>query len=184
MALLPPAQAPGALFSAAATFTSLVLPDGAVHIWSAPLDLPSELMPHFESLLSPGEIARADRFVFEKTRRHFIAGRGLLRSILSWYAGRQAGELEFEYGPYGKPALAESCEGAWLRFNVSHSRDRALYALARGREVGVDVEYMRTDLEYEGIAKRFFSPRESAVLRALPKSQRCEAFFNCWTRKE
>ncbi|MDQ5822907.1 MAG: 4'-phosphopantetheinyl transferase superfamily protein [Chloroflexota bacterium] len=153
-------------------------------MWSAPLDQPTEVLRHFESLLSPDEVARAERFVFDKTRRHFIAARGLLRSILGWYAGRKAGELEFAYGAYGKPALAERHEGAWLRFNVSHSQDLVLYAIARDREVGVDLEYMRANLQYEAIAKRFFSPRESEVLRALPEAQRCAAFFNCWTRKE
>lgn len=186
MAPLPPEQAQGAPNLAPTTSTSspFVLPEGAVHVWSAPLDQPAEVLRHFEGLLSPDEVARAERFVFDKTRRHFIAGRGLLRSILSWYAGRKAGELEFAYGAYGKPALAVSCEGDWLRFNVSHSQDLALYAITRDREIGVDLEYMRADLEYEEIAKRFFSPRESAVLRTLPEAQRCAAFFNCWTRKE
>lgn len=186
MVSLPPEQAQWARGPAPGAFSSssLSLQEGVVHVWSARLDLPTEVIRQFEELLSPDEAARARRFVFEKTSRRFIAGRGLLRSILGWYAGRHPAELEFEYGPYGKPTLPEKGEGAWLRFNVSHSEGLALYAVAHKREVGVDVEYIRANLEYERIAARFFSHNESAALRALPEAQRCEAFFNCWTRKE
>ena len=69
-------------------------------------------------------------------------------------------------------------------FNLSHSHGIALYALTRGREIGVDIEYFRPDVEAGKLAERFFSPREAAVLRALPEHLRREGFFNCWTRKE
>jgi 4'-phosphopantetheinyl transferase len=71
-----------------------------------------------------------------------------------------------------------------LRFNLSHAHERALYAFARGAEIGVDVEYVRQDFACEEIARRFFSPREVADFCSLPKSQRALAFFHCWTRKE
>ena len=38
--------------------------------------------------------------------------------------------------------------------------------------------------DMEQVAARFFSTRENAALQALPDSQKLEAFFNCWTRKE
>ncbi len=71
-----------------------------------------------------------------------------------------------------------------IRFNISHSRGVALYAVTCGREVGIDLEYMRSDLEVEQIAGRFFSRREIATLHALPAALRRYAFFLCWTRKE
>jgi phosphopantetheine--protein transferase-like protein len=71
-----------------------------------------------------------------------------------------------------------------LRFNVSHSDGLALYAIARGREVGVDVEQLRELPRAERIAERFFSTEETAALKAEPAERRVEAFFTCWTRKE
>jgi len=71
-----------------------------------------------------------------------------------------------------------------LRFNLAHSHRLALCAVTRGREVGIDLEYVRADLADERIAERFFSTREVAALRAVPKGARLQAFFNCWTRKE
>jgi 4'-phosphopantetheinyl transferase len=48
----------------------------------------------------------------------------------------------------------------------------------------VDVERIRPDVASEKIAKRFFSPREAAMLCRLPGEIQQEAFFACWTRKE
>lgn len=67
---------------------------------------------------------------------------------------------------------------------MSHSCDVALIAVARDREVGVDVERLRDGVDLEGIARRFFSPTEVSALLALPQHHRQEAFFSCWTRKE
>jgi 4'-phosphopantetheinyl transferase len=88
------------------------------------------------------------------------------------------------YGPQGKPRLAGQNESARLCFNVTHSHSLALYAIVRERPVGVDIERVRADLEFEEMADRFFSPAEVAELRALPAEEQVDAFFRCWTRKE
>ena len=92
--------------------------------------------------------------------------------------------LRFTYGPRGKPALATDMGAVSLRFNVSHSHGLALYAMTRGRELGVDVERIRPEIVQEQVAERFFSPREVTTLRALPVPLQATAFFACWTRKE
>ena len=74
--------------------------------------------------------------------------------------------------------------GDAIRFNVSHSHGIALYAVTRGREVGIDLERIRSDLAVAEIAERFFSRREIAMLRTLPIEAQRQAFFRCWTRKE
>ncbi|MFN8596428.1 MAG: 4'-phosphopantetheinyl transferase superfamily protein [Anaerolineae bacterium] len=156
-----------------------------VHVWRSLLDLPGEYVDRLAATLSAAERARADRFYFEPDRRHFIAAHGILRLILSRYLiDRRPAELRFIYNTYGKPALERAANDLDLSFSVSHSHDLAVYAITRGREVGIDVEYIRPDLAEERIAERFFAPGEVAVLRQLPKSSQPEAFFACWTRKE
>jgi 4'-phosphopantetheinyl transferase len=155
------------------------------HVWLASLDRTEGELRVLALTLSPDEKTRAERFHFPRDRDHFVAGRGLLRILLAGYTGQAPGDLHFTTNRYGKPQLAAPAEAPHpLRFNVSHSRDVALYAVARGREVGVDVEWMGRDLDFEGLAARFFSPRESAALGALPPDARRGAFFACWTRKE
>ena len=162
----------------------LTVSSNEVHVWRASLDLPVSCVQSLQHTLAADELSRAERFYFQKDRQHFIVTRGLLRAILSRYLDIEPGQLRFCYSPYGKPALATTPGQETPSFNVSHSHGLALYAVTRGREIGIDLERVRADLDCEQIAARFFSPRENAVLRALPAKLKPEAFFNCWTRKE
>jgi surfactin synthase thioesterase subunit/phosphopantetheinyl transferase len=153
-----------------------------VHIWRAPLEQAPECLEVLERTLSADELHRADRFHFPRDRRHFVAARGTLRTLVGRYLGREPGAIQFAYSPQGKPMLGPEADG--LRFNLTHSHGLALVALARGREVGVDLEKVRADFDGERLADRFFSAQETAQLRSLPAPRRREAFFRCWTRKE
>jgi 4'-phosphopantetheinyl transferase len=152
-----------------------------VHVWQASLDEPARAVNALAATLSPDERARAERYCFERDRHRFIACRALLRAILARYTGRRPAELRFHYGPLGKPSLPAADDPS---FNVSHSDGLAVYALARGRAVGVDVERIRPVAGADRIAERFFSEPERQALRAVPTARKLEAFFTCWTRKE
>jgi 4'-phosphopantetheinyl transferase len=154
-----------------------------VHVWQVSLDRPDSSVRRLARLLSPDEGARAKRFVIDRVRRRFVVCRGVLRLILGRYTGAAPGQLRFTYGAHGKPALAPG-PGGEVCFNVSHSDGLALYAVARGREIGVDVERLRPLPGAERIAERFFSIPEQAALQALPAERKLEAFYTCWTRKE
>jgi len=167
-----------------APLEELALPHDEVHLWVAALDQIGRQVRRFTCMLSDDERLRASRFHFEPDRQHFIAGRSLLRLILGAYLGVAPSRLEFCYGEYGKPALAAAFGGNELQFNLSHSRGLALYALSRGRRIGVDVEYVRAIPEAEQITRHLFSTRERAAFLSLPLAQRTIAFLNCWTRKE
>ena len=155
-----------------------------VHVWRAALDRTPPQTQDFHRHLAADERARAARLYFDRDRDRFIAGRGILRDILGRYLNRAPESLSFDYGPYGKPALAAEPGGISIRFNVSHSQGLGLYAVTRAGEVGVDLEQIRPKLAIAEIAERFFSPREVATLRTLPAVEQRLAFFRCWTRKE
>jgi 4'-phosphopantetheinyl transferase len=162
----------------------VALAGGEVHVWGAVLDQPPSQVLRLAHTLSADEHARADRYFFARDRQHYIVGRGLLRAILGRYLGSEPARLRFAYSSHGKPSLAEPSGGGILHFNVSHSKGLGLYAVARDRQIGVDLERVRPLPDAAQLAERFFSPREYAALRALPAHMRHEAFFNCWTRKE
>lgn len=156
-----------------------------VHVWSASLRLGAAAIAALRDTLAPDERARADRFHFRRHREEFTAARGLLRAILARYLALAPERVRFDYRAHGKPALAQDLDaGSGLRFNLSHAGGVALYAIARDREIGVDVERIRPDAATLDIAERFFAPAEVAALRRVPDVHRAEAFFNCWTRKE
>lgn len=156
----------------------------SVHVWLAALTLPAADLQQLEAILSQDESLHAQRFRFERDRCRFIAARGMLRMLIARYLQVAPSTLQFTSGPYGKPALSPRSGGDLLRFNLSHSQDVALYAIAWGREVGVDIEYMRPLDDMESIARHFFSPQEQAALHSLPAALQQQGFYQCWTRKE
>ncbi len=161
-----------------------LLGNDEVHVWRAALDVPTTQVQAYARLLASDERARAAKFRFERDRSHFVVARGILRSLLSRYLHTEAHSLRFTYNQFGKPALAVEAGSHSLFFNVAHSHELALYAVTRLGAVGIDLEYMRDDLEYERIAERFFSLNEVRLFRTVPQEKRLEAFFACWTRKE
>ncbi len=162
----------------------LTLSSDEVHVWRASLEMVPPQVKALKQLLSADELIRADRFYFQKDRDHFIVARGLLRLILSRYLQIEANELYFCYGPFGKPALEDETFKKLLRFNISHSHGLALFAVTHKREIGVDLEYISSDISSKDIAEKFFSVREFDTLNALPEHKRMKAFFVSWARKE
>ncbi len=158
------------------------LAEDEVHIWCAYLERSPLEIIEFESILSEAEKTKANRFHFQRDRNHFIAARAILRNILSSYLHIPGETINFVYGKHGKPALSHPLEH--IKFNISHSKSLALYAISSHREVGIDIEFMRPMPDADKLAKRFFSPREYEIIKSLEKDQKQQAFFNAWTRKE
>jgi 4'-phosphopantetheinyl transferase len=150
------------------------------HVWRARLDGHEQDASSLTLLLSPDEQQRALRFHFDRDRRHFIVARGLLRLLLGQYAGCAPEQIEFCYGPQGKPALAGRID---LQFNIAHSHGAGLFAFTMDAPIGVDAEYIGS-IEYDDLAARFFSAAERAALTTVSPERRQDAFFACWTRKE
>ncbi|MDE2088958.1 MAG: 4'-phosphopantetheinyl transferase superfamily protein [Gammaproteobacteria bacterium] len=155
-----------------------------VHVWRIPLEAPlPSRVARLERLLDAPERQRALRYRFPEDRRRFIITRGVLRLLLGAYLGADPGALTFRYGRHGKPALAGPPRASALRFNVAHSHELALIAVAQRRALGVDLEYLRP-IDHEKLAARVLGPRERAAFDALPEQARRRAFFDAWTRKE
>jgi len=156
----------------------------AAHVWFADLEIGADAATRFVSTLAPDERERAARFVFEQHRRYYVAGRGLLRRLLARYLHTEPGEIRFRYGSHGKPELDYGAASSHLRFNVSHSGPRAVFALAWEREIGADIERVRSDLDLHALAKTCFSRREQADIFFRHASEQAGRFFDYWTAKE
>ncbi|RII25216.1 MAG: 4-phosphopantetheinyl transferase [Geobacter sp.] len=159
----------------------LSITPGEVHVWRTHLTRDTDTLILLKSLLSPDELARADRLRDQGKREEFIACRGFLRETVARYLDKDPAALRFETGEQGKPRLAD---GGPLRFNISHSGGLCLLAVTVGCDVGIDLEQRRDDLPYRDMARRYFSPRERDELFSLPDGEQLDAFYRCWTRKE
>jgi 4'-phosphopantetheinyl transferase len=147
------------------------------------LDRGAYVVARLRMVLDEEERERADRYVFARDQQRFTCARGALRGLMGAYLGIDAADVVFAYGEHGKPALGGAHAGA-LAFNLSHSGEWALVAVADGGELGVDIEAVRPMTDRHEIALRFFAPAEAALLRSLPEPEQDPAFFRCWTRKE
>ena len=151
------------------------LTEDAVHLWRIPLDTPPV---HVAALLSSEERQRADSFRFTRHRDRFITAHGMLRRLLAAYLHIEPTQLRFQYGEHGKPALAG------MHFNLSRSADFAVLGVARTWPLGVDLEYLRDDLDFHSIAARMLSPTQVMLLNHCAPDVLPQAFYACWTQHE
>lgn len=160
-----------------------ILTHNEIHLWLVDLDRPPRPLAELAATLTVDERARAARFRGSELQDRFVAGRGVLRTLLGAYLGRPAPILRFESGQHGKPGLAGVDAVHGLQFNLSHSGQRALYAVA-WRDVGVDLECQARRVGYRAVAERICTPREWNEFQGLAEERLQQAFFACWTRKE
>lgn len=160
------------------------LSDDAIHVWRIRLQQPPAVARHLWQYLSADEQERAARFRFDVHRRRFVVGRGAMRQILGAYLAVEPGQVCFTYGEHGKPELSPQQTREGLAFNLTHSEDLALCALAQGRRVGVDVERVRVIEDALSIAQNYFSPAEIAVLNGCTGADLWQVFLQCWALKE
>ncbi|MDF7826730.1 4'-phosphopantetheinyl transferase superfamily protein [Pontiellaceae bacterium B12227] len=171
-----------------------MLGNNAIHIWGAEVPMLGKHLHALKALLNGAEVAKADRFLRDGDRYSSIVARGALRVLLSGYTGISAKELIFQYTENGKPFLVspassrlqeeqgrqDACDT--VSFNVSHSGDWVVLAFGRNRDIGVDVEKIRREMDVMSIASRYFTPEESALIEASDDVHRL--FFHHWARKE
>jgi 4'-phosphopantetheinyl transferase len=155
-----------------------LLAEGAVHVWRADLTAVAE---DLGELLNDEERARAERLLSEHDRVLWMSSRGLLRALLGRYLQREPRSLRFNAGEHGKPALVSPSR---LSFNISHSRQLALYAFTDATAVGVDVEVARRPINEVAIAARVFGAAEAHRLEGLDQPIRQREFLRAWVRHE
>lgn len=152
-----------------------------VHIWRFGLDVNASQLVELERCLSQDEQNRVAKLHTAQLRSRFIAGRGLMRRVLGRYLSCVPEAITFHYGPHGKPLLA-NIDGS-LQFNLAHSQGRALLVVAL-QPVGIDMEFIRTDLDIEAMASLVFTSAEQTALRQATRENRFRHFYTTWVRKE
>lgn len=156
---------------------------GELHLWRFHLDTsPSELTA-LKKLLSSDEEQRAARLLDPHKAQALIVCRGRLRQILAAYLAIDPAQIAFAYGRHGKPALLAPA-ATDLTFNLTHSGAWALLVVARGIEVGIDLEKIDPHLDYEPLVACFFTPEENSFLSTVPELRRRRTFYRLWTKKE
>lgn len=161
-------------------YGKITLLKNEVHIWRSKLLFTTKQLNNFFSFLSNDEKNKAFKFSFKSDMNNYVASKAILRLILSRYLNLSPVDIVFYKNYYGKPFVLDKKIG----FNMSHSNEYAIYAIAEHKMIGIDIEYIKESFDELAIAGKFFSNIEVQELKSVPEISRKEAFFNCWTRKE
>jgi 4'-phosphopantetheinyl transferase len=134
------------------------------------------------ALLSDEERARAAKFANPRLRDYFVAAHAGLRRILGRELGRAPESLRLVEPPGAKPRLDDDA----LQFNLAHSGDVALVAVARTLALGIDLEEVRSESEYDlpDLTTQICTAAEQGRLARLAPDERLRALLEIWTRKE
>lgn len=162
------------------------LPENEIHIWQVALsDVdPAALTQQALAWLQAKDVVRYERLVQQRHRLEFLLGKWLTRICLSEYTGLAMGDWQFIDNAYGKPQPREGFGVQAPFFNLSHSNGRAVLAVSRTPELGVDIEFTGRKRRVAKIAHRYFADEEIQTLLALPDSAQQSRFYELWSLKE
>ena len=165
--------------------TTLPLSPGHVDLWYALVEtaIRRGRIDVYRATLPEEEVARADRFHFERDQHRHLLTRALVRRVLSDYTGVAPGAWTFRYNAYGKPSIAEPA-GLAIDFNLSHTAGIVVCAVASAGELGVDVEDLSRTCSNLELARRFFALPEVEILEQTSHERQPGVFLEFWTLKE
>jgi 4'-phosphopantetheinyl transferase len=155
-----------------------------IHIWFADMDDQLADVQEYEAVLSPVEIFRAKRFHHLRDRNRYVVKHGILRILLSHYAGNHPRQIQIYSSSSGKPYLSNQSDNGSLQFSISDSDGLVLFAFGRHTMVGVDIERVGELPQMEEIVSSHFTNREKREFASCPGSECLYLFYRYWTRKE
>jgi 4'-phosphopantetheinyl transferase len=161
------------------------LAPNAVHLWGMELNGPPQCFARCLEWLDEAERHRATRLVREQDRQHYVLAHGGLRAILSRYLGVSPSMVSLRRTEAGKPFLTrDTRERFAITFNLSHAHNRALIAVSKAQEVGIDLELVRSEVDVVKLSERYFAPSEHTVIMQATEDQRAMIFSRYWVAKE
>lgn len=146
--------------------------------------LPS-ISQHQEALwrsLSNQEKTQAEGFINKTLKNRYVLSHGLLRAILSFYVEKNPQDIQYSVNQFGKPFLEDNvCQ---VQFNMSHSKDYAVYIIALEDQVGIDIEWKDKDINIQEIYELVFSSAEIIRFNQLTLEEKFHGFYDTWIKKE
>jgi 4'-phosphopantetheinyl transferase len=145
-----------------------------------------ELDNHTEVIHNTLSSAELDTLQVRKNeldKLQYAVTRWLLRHLLSAYdANEKAKNWVFGKSKQGKPFINHP--DLDLAFSISHSHEQVAIAFSKDSTLGLDIEFMRSDVKFEKIADLYFTDQETEQLKRRPPRGQKAYFFKVWTLKE
>ena len=148
----------------------------------APISSDRESTARCAAVLSDVELQRANRFLTERDRVHFIQRRAFRRYCGTVALGSQSqlAQIAFEETENGRPWLRDRPD---LWFSFSSYRNGFIGAWSSTHALGVDLADRSTDVEATELAQTYFTGSEArAVEKGGPGG--VQTFLQLWCLKE
>lgn len=152
-----------------------------INIWVVELHRLTHSSNIYWDTLSADEKEKALSFETKQLQKNYVTARGTLRSLLGSYVNMPPLNIQFIYNKQGKPKI-DSHDSVF--FNLAHSKDLAIIAFSKIAEVGIDLEYMDSAVDFISLSKLVMTSEEQALFNSINEQQQAETFYTNWTRKE
>jgi len=116
----------------------------------------------------------------DNKRREFLLSRALMRHALDEHIKPQQQKWQFVEKANAPPLITNLPDG--LHISLTHSKGTICFALA-SCSVGVDLEKMRGNRDFMGLAKTVMNAQEIEFFKRQPKKL-IENFYRIWCTKE
>jgi 4'-phosphopantetheinyl transferase len=152
------------------------------HVWFGSVPAVFRLIDPAQAL-SDEELRRAQSFKMPAERDRFLAGRALLRYVLTQRTGGAIPVSGWRYrdGLYGKPIVDAGLRS--LEFNLSHSGTCVAVAVCKGQPLGIDIESIAPE-DCDDIVPDVLTERELRRLDLYSRDRQRVEFVRIWTMKE
>lgn len=117
------------------------------------------------------------QYHFKKDQLRSFTSEWLKYYYLADYLKIKPNEINIESTTYGKPFLANNPQH--VVFNISHSGEYVIIAIARNVRLGIDIEQIDHKINPAELAPHVFSPSEQSLINSDIHN-----FFKLWTKKE
>jgi 4'-phosphopantetheinyl transferase len=153
-----------------------------LHIWMVKTnELESS---YFWDFLLPKEQIKASKFRIEVDRHRYIISHAVLQLLLGFYINGKCNPEEIKVSKYGKPFLSTVHSKNGFHFNITHSQDVACFIFSKKNNVGIDIEFIDSEIEWRNVAEDNFTISELRYLNSSFKKDQVKEFYKIWTRKE
>jgi 4'-phosphopantetheinyl transferase len=157
------------------------LSEAELHVWIATVPAPTAVA-NLARILSPDEVARAERYHKPESAATFIVARAILRALLAEYLATAPSSIRFAYSATGRPSVEYPRTD--IDVSIAHSANTILIGASRRRRLGVDIEYIFPTFDFSEVAASAFGQEEQMILDSVRDSQRRRLFFTLWTARE
>lgn len=153
----------------------------SVEVWHGVVTADEGLYDAFWAVLGDDERRQANKFSKTLLHKRYVEVHGRVRHLLAQMVKQAPENILINKTKQGKPYLADYPEFA---FNLSHTGDQLLVAVARNCRVGIDIEQCKSRVNLIGLVNKCFSEAEITYWKQLPDNEKNQAFYRFWTRKE